>query len=87
MLNSKSTQLHTCTEHPHFLFSGSNPVYRILYEEVDESEVEILHIVSSGSEAGGYDEYRYPRAGEGEKFQAGTLTVKLSSYKQSLLDL
>ena len=37
-------------------------VYRVLYEEVDESEVEILHIVSPHGEDG-VDDYRYPRAG------------------------
>lgn len=36
--------------------------YRILYEEVDESEVEILSIFSP-SDVKGVDEYRYPRAG------------------------
>ncbi|XP_071941641.1 dipeptidyl peptidase 9-like [Antedon mediterranea] len=38
-------------------------IYRILYEEVDELEVEILHIVSSTYGASGVDDYRYPRAG------------------------
>ncbi|XP_033105730.1 dipeptidyl peptidase 9-like [Anneissia japonica] len=37
--------------------------YRILYEEVDESDVEILHIVSSTYGDSGVDDYRYPRAG------------------------
>ena len=36
--------------------------YRILYEEVDETEVEILSIFSP-SDMRGVDEYRYPRAG------------------------
>ena len=39
-------------------------MYRILYEEVDESEVEILHIASPTSEDKGVDDYRYPRAGK-----------------------
>ncbi|XP_054752150.2 dipeptidyl peptidase 9-like [Lytechinus pictus] len=38
-------------------------VYRILYEEVDESEVEILNIVAPGHGDGGVDRYRYPKAG------------------------
>ena len=38
------------------------PIYRILYEEVDESDVDILHIGSPLSDRG-MDEYRYPRAG------------------------
>ena len=38
-------------------------MYRLLFEEVDESEVEILHIVSPTNDEKGVDEYRYPRAG------------------------
>ena len=38
--------------------------YRILYEEVDESDVEILHIVSSTYGVNGVDDYRYPRSGK-----------------------
>ncbi|XP_022085596.1 dipeptidyl peptidase 9-like [Acanthaster planci] len=37
--------------------------FRILYEEVDESEVEILHIVNSSYGEHGVDDYRYPRSG------------------------
>lgn len=37
---------------------------RILYEEVDESDVEILRIFApTSADSGGIDEYRYPRAG------------------------
>ena len=43
---------------------GDQVIYRILYEEVDESEVEILHIVSQTNDDKGVDDYRYPRAGE-----------------------
>lgn len=46
------------------LFQGDPAIYRILYEEVDESDVDILHIVSPNNEDKGFDEYRYPRAGE-----------------------
>uniref|UniRef100_T1J0E1 Dipeptidyl peptidase 9 n=1 Tax=Strigamia maritima TaxID=126957 RepID=T1J0E1_STRMM len=35
-------------------------IYRILYEEVDETDVEILHFAN---ENGGVEEYRFPRAG------------------------
>ena len=42
--------------------TGENSVYRLLYEEVDESEVDILHITTPAEESG-VDEYRYPRAG------------------------
>ena len=35
----------------------------MLYEEVDESDVQLLHIVSSTDDETGVDEYRYPKAG------------------------
>ncbi|EDO46612.1 predicted protein [Nematostella vectensis] len=41
-------------------------IYRILYEEVDESPVEVLHIISSPEGAlqgSSVDSYRYPKAG------------------------
>lgn len=37
---------------------------RILYEEVDESEVEIIHVPSPALEERKTDSYRYPRTGE-----------------------
>ena len=40
--------------------------HQILYEEVDESGVEVIHIVSSTDDkenSNGYDSYRYPRVG------------------------
>jgi len=43
---------------------SSDNVFRILYEEVDESEVDILHIVSPQTEGATCDQYRYPKAGE-----------------------
>ena len=52
------------TEKKMILSVGDQVVYRILYEEVDESEVEILHIVSQTNDDKGVDDYRYPRAGE-----------------------
>ena len=45
-------------------FTDRENVYSILYEEVDESEVEILNIVSATNDEKGVDEYRYPRAGQ-----------------------
>jgi dipeptidyl-peptidase 9 len=39
---------------------SSEEIYHILYETVDESEVEVLNIVSS---SGTVDQYRYPKAG------------------------
>lgn len=38
-------------------------IQRILYEEVDESDVQILHVMSPMSEST-IDSYRYPRAGK-----------------------
>lgn len=43
------------------------PFYCMLYEEVDEGEVEILNIFSPSVEGKNVDQYRYPRAGEGER--------------------
>lgn len=37
---------------------------RILYEEVDESEVEIIHVPSPALEERKTDSYRYPRTGK-----------------------
>ena len=37
-------------------------MYRILYEEVDESNVEIVNIFTPSADKG-IDAYRYPRAG------------------------
>lgn len=48
-------------------FPGSDggKTLRILYEEVDESEVEIIHVPSPALEERKTDSYRYPRTGEG----------------------
>lgn len=43
--------------------SGRKKVHRILYEEVDESEVELMHINHQGFDES-TDYFRYPRAGE-----------------------
>lgn len=43
--------------------SSDRAVYRILYEEVDEGDVDIHNIVSASSEGSSVDEYRYPKAG------------------------
>jgi len=47
-------------------------VYRILYEEVDESDVKLLSIVPPVSEGGSVDEYRYPTAGKRVSLSLGT---------------
>ena len=43
--------------------ADADRVYRILYEEVNESSVEILNIVAGAGNGSSVDEYRYPRAG------------------------
>ncbi|GAB6019355.1 hypothetical protein CHUAL_000944 [Chamberlinius hualienensis] len=40
---------------------GADQTYRLLYEEVDESDVEILYFVSQTDQS--VDEFRFPRAG------------------------
>ncbi|KAK6184810.1 hypothetical protein SNE40_007192 [Patella caerulea] len=37
--------------------------YQILYEEVDESDVDVLNLFAPSTDDHGIDEYRYPRAG------------------------
>lgn len=43
--------------------SDGGKTLQILYEEVDESEVEIIHVPSPALEERQTDVYRYPRAG------------------------
>ena len=45
-----------------FLFA-TDEVYRIVYEEVDESDVSLYTFPSSQSAGRDYEEYRFPRAG------------------------
>lgn len=53
--------------------TGSEPdggkTLQILYEEVNESEVEIIHVPSPALEERKTDVYRYPRAGMEKKQQ------------------
>lgn len=44
--------------------SEGRKTLRILYEEVDESEVEVIHVPSPALEERKTDSYRYPRTGE-----------------------
>ncbi|XP_058824779.1 dipeptidyl peptidase 9 [Topomyia yanbarensis] len=43
--------------------SSDDEIYRIVYEEVDESDVSLYTFPSSQSVGGDYEEYRFPRAG------------------------
>lgn len=43
--------------------NGGKTVY-LLYEEVDETEVEIIHVPSPALEERKADAYRYPRTGQ-----------------------
>ena len=63
-LSLKGQYMLYSSEKNMILSAGDQVVYRILYEEVDESEVEILHIVSQTNDDKGVDDYWYPRAGE-----------------------
>lgn len=55
--------------------SEGHKTLRILYEEVDESEVEVIHVPSPALEERKTDSYRYPRTGErpGQVGMAGQL--------------
>lgn len=57
----------TVTDRPHRHLRASEPhgskTLQILYEEVNESEVEIIHVPSPALEERKTDVYRYPRAG------------------------
>lgn len=68
LLLSKSNVL-TCSE------SDGGKTLQILFEEVDESEVDIIHVPSPALDERKTDVYRYPRAGT---FNT-TLTRGLSS--------
>lgn len=46
-----------------FFYSFPDGVYRIVYEEVDESEVLLFKFPSSQANGTDYEEYRFPRAG------------------------
>ena len=43
-------------------------VYRILYEEVNESDVTVLNIVSPSCKGVEVEEHRYPRPGKKSKY-------------------
>lgn len=43
--------------------NSDDGIYRIVYEEVDQSDVCLIRFPSSQSVGGEYDEYRFPRAG------------------------
>lgn len=47
---------------PYFL-TPLDGIFRIVYEEVDESDVSLYTFPSSQSVGGDYEEYRFPRAG------------------------
>lgn len=50
--------------------NGGKTVY-LLYEEVDETEVEIIHVPSPALEERKADAYRYPRTGQCSCTQTG----------------
>uniref|UniRef100_A0A4W3K608 dipeptidyl-peptidase IV n=1 Tax=Callorhinchus milii TaxID=7868 RepID=A0A4W3K608_CALMI len=52
-------------------------IYYLLYEEVDESDVEIIHVTSPALEERKADAYRYPRTGS----KNPKITLKLSEFR------
>ncbi|KAM9795723.1 dipeptidyl peptidase 9-like isoform 1-T1 [Syngnathus typhle] len=57
--------------------SDGGKTVRILFEEVDESEVDIIHVPAPALEECSTDVYRYPRAGS----KNPTVTLKLAEIK------
>ncbi|XP_005992020.1 dipeptidyl peptidase 9 [Latimeria chalumnae] len=57
--------------------SDDRKILRILYEEVNESDVEIIHVPSPALEERKADAYRYPRTGS----KNPKITLKLSEFK------
>lgn len=57
---------------------GGKRVY-LLYEEVDETEVEIIHVPSPALEERKADAYRYPRTGRCSPVTAATVTKKMKT--------
>ncbi len=43
--------------------NDSSCTYRIVYEEIDDSGVDLIYITPSCEDEFGYDSYRYPKAG------------------------
>lgn len=61
--------------------NGGKTVY-LLYEEVDETEVEIIHVPSPALEERKADAYRYPRTGQCGLLCAHTHTHRLGAEKR-----
>uniref|UniRef100_A0A8D0CJB0 dipeptidyl-peptidase IV n=1 Tax=Scleropages formosus TaxID=113540 RepID=A0A8D0CJB0_SCLFO len=61
--------------------SDGGRTLQLLYEEVDESEVEIIHVPSPALEERKADAYRYPRTGS----KNPQITLKLAEIKQTIL--
>ena len=57
-------------------------IYRILYEEVDETDVGIVKFPSFNGDANGIEEYRFPA----HYFCTRHLALLLSSFKPFLTD-
>ncbi|XP_077463091.1 dipeptidyl peptidase 9-like [Stigmatopora argus] len=61
--------------------SEGGKILMILYEEVDQSEVDIIHVPSPAQEESNSDVYRYPRAG----CKNPAVTLKLVEIKINIL--
>uniref|UniRef100_A0A8C4R8X0 dipeptidyl-peptidase IV n=1 Tax=Eptatretus burgeri TaxID=7764 RepID=A0A8C4R8X0_EPTBU len=60
--------------------SAGNKIIWILYEEVDESNVEVIHIPAPALEERKSDSFRYPRAGT----KNVTVTLRMSEFKSNI---
>ncbi|XP_049883213.1 dipeptidyl peptidase 9 [Pectinophora gossypiella] len=66
---------------------SEDDVYRIVYEEVDESEVKIFSFPSSQTSSGEVEEFRFPRAGTpNAKSILRLVTFKLRKASPTVLD-
>ncbi|XP_073964130.1 dipeptidyl peptidase 9-like [Choristoneura fumiferana] len=66
---------------------SDDDVYRIVYEEVDESNVKIFSFPSSQSSSGEVEEFRFPRAGTpNAKSILRLVTFKLQKASPTVLD-
>lgn len=71
----------TVTDRPHRCLCASEPdggkTLQILYEEVNESEVEIIHVPSPALEERKTDVYRYPRAGRPKYWRKNMILLQV----------
>ena len=62
--------------------NDSSYTYRIVYEEIDDSDVDLTYITPSCENEFGYDSYRYPKAGTPNS-KINLKMVEISLFKDS----